>query len=208
MTALPGARTPRPRGPGSRRTPEERRRQILDEATRIVGQRGFYGFSVQAVADACGLTVAGLLHHVGSKDGLLVALLQDRDRRDAAAVAGELGAGLDDLDGSSVEAMVAVLHAVVARNTTQPEIVRLYSMLRTESLYAGHPAHEYFRERDARVLQTFTRLCTGHVEHPASTARQLLAVMGGLEEQWLRAPDDVDLVAEWDRAVQRLLPRP
>lgn len=199
-------RAVRPRGPGSRWTPEERRRQILDEATRIVGLRGFYGFSVQAVADACGLTVAGLLHHVGSKDGLLVALLEDRDRRDDEAVAGELGAGLDDLDGSSPARVVEVLHAVVARNTTQPEIVRLYAMLRTESLFEGHPAHGYFRDRDARVLATFTRLCTGHVAHPASTARQLLAVMGGLEEQWLRSPDEVDLVQEWDRAVQVLLP--
>jgi AcrR family transcriptional regulator len=196
----------RPRGPGSRWTPEARRRQILDEATRIVGLRGFYGFSVQAVADACGLTVAGLLHHVGSKDGLLVALLEDRDRRDDEAVAGELGAGLDDLDGSSPAQVVEVLHAVVERNTTQPEIVRLYAMLRTESLYEGHPAHGYFRDRDARVLATFTRLCTGHVEHPGSTARQLLAVMGGLEEQWLRSPGEVDLVREWDRAVAVLLP--
>ncbi|MCZ2850368.1 TetR/AcrR family transcriptional regulator [Modestobacter sp. VKM Ac-2978] len=196
----------RPRGAGSRWTPEQRRRQILDEATRIVGQRGYYGFSVAAVAEACGLTVAGLLHHVGSKDGLLVALLQDRDRRDAAAVAGELGAGLADLDGSSVAETQAVLRAVVVRNTTQPEIVRLYSMLRTESLFEGHPAHGYFRDRDARVLATFARLLTGHVEHPGSTARQLLAVMGGLEEQWLRAPDEVDLVREWDRAVARLFP--
>ena len=196
----------RPRGPGSRWTPDDRRRQILDEATRIVGQRGFYGFSVQAVADACGLTVAGLLHHVGSKDGLLVALLEDRDRRDAEAVAGELGAGLDDLDGSSLGRVVEVLHAIVARNTTQPEIVRLYAMLRTESLFEGHPAHGYFSDRDARVLATFTRLCTGHVPHPASTARQLLAVMGGLEEQWLRAPAELDLVREWDRAVALLLP--
>ncbi|MQA32232.1 TetR/AcrR family transcriptional regulator [Modestobacter roseus] len=196
----------RPRGPGSRWTPEQRRRQILDEATRIVGQRGYYGFSVQAVADACGLTVAGLLHHVGSKDGLLVALLEDRDRRDAAAVAGELGAGLDDLADSSVAEMRAVLRAVVVRNTTQPEIVRLYSMLRTESLFEGHPAHGYFRDRDARVLATFTRLVGGHVPHPGSTARQLLAVMGGLEEQWLRTPDEVDLVGEWDRAAALLLP--
>ena len=64
----------------------------------------------------------------------------------------------------------------------------------------------YFRDRDARVLATFTRLCAGHVAHPASTARQLLAVMGGLEEQWLRDPAAVDLVQEWDRAVALLLP--
>ncbi|MFF4763190.1 hypothetical protein [Streptomyces sp. NPDC001292] len=57
-----------------------------------------------------------------------------------------------------------------------------------------------------RVLDFLTRAFTGQVEEPRSTARQLLAVMGGLEEQWLREPGGVDLVAEWDRAVARLVP--
>jgi AcrR family transcriptional regulator len=36
----------------------ERRQQIITEATRIIGQRGYYGFSMQELADSCGLTVA------------------------------------------------------------------------------------------------------------------------------------------------------
>jgi hypothetical protein len=40
--------------------------------------------------------------------------------------------------------------------------------------------------------------------HPGSMARQLLALMSGLEEQWLRDPDSMDLVQEWDRAMETI----
>jgi hypothetical protein len=41
----------------------------------------------------------------------------------------------------------------------------------------------------------------GLTAHPGSLARQLLALMSGLEEQWLHHLDTVDLVQEWDRAM-------
>jgi AcrR family transcriptional regulator len=53
----------------------ERRRQILEMTTKLIAERGFWGLSMQDVADGCGLTVPGMLHHVGSKDSLLVAVL-------------------------------------------------------------------------------------------------------------------------------------
>lgn len=174
----------------------ERRRQILDEAIEIVGRRGYYGFSVQEVAETCGLTVAGVLHHFGTKENLLIALLEDRDRRDAEAVQCQ----------NRPATALQVLHDIVVRNSTQPELVRLYTVLRSEALYQEHPAYDYFRVRDQQALDSFADLTTGLTDDPRSTARQLLALMGGLEEQWLRFPDDVDLVAEWDRAMTRILP--
>ncbi|GAA4531265.1 hypothetical protein GCM10023160_33460 [Brachybacterium paraconglomeratum] len=100
---------------------------------------------------------------------------------------------------------VDLLHRLVVRNATQPEIVRLYSILRVESLYPGHLAHDYFRDRDASVLRSFATLFTGHVTTPEAFARQLLALMGGLEEQWMRDPGGIDFVAEWDAAMATLL---
>ncbi|WP_426505115.1 TetR family transcriptional regulator [Dactylosporangium sp. McL0621] len=64
----------------------QRREQIIAAATALVAERGFWGLSMQDVADECGLTVPGLLHHVGSKDGLLVAVLEHRDAEDARSV--------------------------------------------------------------------------------------------------------------------------
>ena len=48
---------------------------IVDRAAALFARRGFEQTSVQAVADAVGLSKAGLLHHFPSKDALREAVL-------------------------------------------------------------------------------------------------------------------------------------
>ncbi|WP_436789672.1 TetR/AcrR family transcriptional regulator [Yinghuangia sp. YIM S10712] len=180
----------------------ERRRRIIDEAIEVIGRRGYYGFSIQQVADGCGLTVAGVLHHVGSKDGLLLAVLEDRDERDAEFIA----ARHDDDTEPRHFRLLGSLRDIVHRNSNRPEIVRLYTMLRIESLDRGHPAHDYFRTHDQKILDALAGALTDAVPEPVSTARQILAMMGGLEEQWLGAEQGFDLLTEWDRAISRIMP--
>jgi AcrR family transcriptional regulator len=52
---------------------------------------------MQDVADRCGLTVPGVLRHVGSKTGLLVAVLAHRDVEDARSLRVQLGVGEDEV---------------------------------------------------------------------------------------------------------------
>ena len=52
-----------------------RRAQILETAARIFCEKGFDKASMEDVADAVGLTKAGLYHHIGSKDELLFAIM-------------------------------------------------------------------------------------------------------------------------------------
>lgn len=52
-----------------------RREAILATAARLFHERGFEGTSIQEVAEACGLTKAGLYHHIRSKQDLLVEIL-------------------------------------------------------------------------------------------------------------------------------------
>ena len=186
-----------------------RREQILENATSLISQRGYNGFSVQELAQQCGLTNAGLLYYFGSKERLLIALLEDRDRRDRAAVTTRAGlAGARESPKNlSLAAVLKLFSAIVERNTTQPELVRLYTVLRAEALSEGHPAQKYFVTREAAVLESFTKMVTGHVQHPRSTARQLMALMTGLQEQWLRADHDFDMVTEWERGATLLLRR-
>jgi AcrR family transcriptional regulator len=186
-----------------------RREQILANAARLISQRGYNGFSVQELAQQCGLTNAGLLYYFGSKEGLLIALLEDRDRHDKAAVttmAGLSGKG-EAPKRISLDAALKLFSAMVKRNSTQPELVRLYTVLRAEALSEGHPAQQYFVAREDAVLESFTKMVTGHVQHPRSTARQLMALMTGLQEQWLRGDHDFDMVTEWDRGAKLLLRR-
>ena len=126
---------------------------------------------------------------------------------DAAAVASIAGLGGQERHGElSMDELLEVLRAIVVRNSTQPDFVRLYFLLSAEALNPSHPARQYFVDREAATLDAFARMVGPHVAAPLATARQLLAFMSGLEEQWLRADHGFDLVAEWDRGVAQLLP--
>jgi TetR/AcrR family transcriptional regulator, cholesterol catabolism regulator len=50
-------------------------RGILERAARLINQRGFEATSMADIADACGLTKAGLYHHIKTKDALLLAIM-------------------------------------------------------------------------------------------------------------------------------------
>ena len=50
-------------------------RAILETAARLICKKGYEGTSIQEIADACGLTKAGLYHHIESKEQLLVEIM-------------------------------------------------------------------------------------------------------------------------------------
>ena len=187
----------------------QRREQILDEAILLIGRRGYHGFSIQQLAQRCKLTNAGLLYYFGSKERLLIDMLESRDRRDAEAVTSMIGLKSGDRECPlTIEKALEALHALVARNCTQPEVIRLYATLQAEALDSAHPAHDYFVTREMKVINAYSKLLTPHVAQPRSTARQLVAVMQGLEQQWLRSDMSFDMPAEWDMAIANVLPRP
>ncbi len=185
----------------------DRRAQIIEVAGALIAERGFWGMSLQDVADACGLTVAGLLHHVGSKDGLLIAVLEHRDEADSRALADILGFEIGEpFDPPRIDAggigLSRLCDAVVERNAGQPEIVRLYSVLDAEALNPEHPAHAYFADRQRQTLAAFASAAPAGADGEA-VARHLLAVMDGLQLQWLREPS-VDLLQEWRRIARTI----
>lgn len=55
--------------------PRNRSRQILEIAAHTICEKGYEGASIQDIADACGLTKAGLYHHIRSKEHLLVEIM-------------------------------------------------------------------------------------------------------------------------------------
>jgi len=179
---------------------------ILDAAVPIIGDRGYYGFSIKEVAERCGLSVPGILHHFSSKEALLHAVIKDREERDSEAIWKDVvHEGLAGFAAMSLEDLKLRLHATVLRNTKQPEILRLFSMLRTEALYPQHPAHDYFHNRAAVAIEVLALALTRKVASPTSVARQIMATITGLENIWLEQSMEFDLVEEWDRMIEMLL---
>jgi AcrR family transcriptional regulator len=59
-----------------RRTPEEARRLILDAAQELIARAGPEGLRLQEIAAAAGISHPLILHHFGSREGLVRALVQ------------------------------------------------------------------------------------------------------------------------------------
>ncbi|MEZ0164254.1 TetR/AcrR family transcriptional regulator [Kineococcus sp. LSe6-4] len=175
-----------------------RREQILTEAVGLFGESGYRAASLRDLAARCGLTHAGLLHHVASKEALLLAVLERRDVEDAALVPAD--------PAPPGEQQLSYLLDVVRRNTSRRGIVELFCVLSAEATSPDHPAHAFFDQRYRRVVATLTAAFTdcGHPD-PASAARRLVAVMDGLQVQWLLHPDDVDMVEQVRAQVEREL---
>jgi len=68
-------------GYSRKKEPEAVRRALLDAAARLALHHGLAGLSIQAVADAAGVTKGGLFHHFPSRDTLLDGLIADLVRR-------------------------------------------------------------------------------------------------------------------------------
>lgn len=195
-----------PDAPRVRMSRDDRRKGILEEAIRIIGERGFHGFSIRDLAQRCAVTDAGLLHHFGSKIQLLLALLDERDRQDARAIAALLGEQADQAPRTRAE-VLRILDALACRNAERPELIRLYAMLRVEALAPEHPAHDYFLTRDRNARAEFARLLAPVSPAPAALARRVLAALDGLEAQWLQEGCSFDLVGEWECMIDGLVPR-
>src|SRR3954465_13327500 len=95
-----------------RRPPEESRRVILEAAATLLIEGGPHAVQVRAVAERVGMTDAGVAHHFGSRDALLLALLHHGAYRlrDSVQEAGVRGKE----EGADVGRLVARIAAVYA----------------------------------------------------------------------------------------------
>lgn len=181
------------------KTPAQRSR-IVEAAMEVFAQRGARGASLREVADAVGMSQAGLLHHFGSKRGLLLAVLDRFERDDQPAE--PLG---------SVDEGIAFVRDELVRAADQPGRFQLQLALAAESSDPTHPAHRFFADRYRRVTDQFEELLgialgEGSLATGTDTravAHLLIAAMDGLQLQ-RQFDDDVDMLAAFELLVDAL----
>lgn len=192
---------------GPYRTGIERRRLVVDAALTVFGHVGFHGASVRDIADRAGMSHTSVLRLFGTKEALLKAVLEERDRRSRRDY---------DLDTSPPLEMLSHLVELARHNAEDRGLIELYSVLAAEAVSASHPAHDYFvmryAEVRARLTQVFTDLDRDGILRsgvdPAGAARDVLAQSDGLQLQWLLAPDEIDLPGETRRLLESLITVP
>ncbi|MEV5969108.1 TetR/AcrR family transcriptional regulator [Streptomyces sp. NPDC051921] len=182
-------------GRGTYAVGDARRQKILDTAVEHFGQWGFHASSLARIANDCGITQGGLLHHFRSKEDLLLSVLAQSEQHDVERLFSE--------EPESYAEYLDTLVALIGDNTRRPGIVRMFNVLVGESGNLGHPAHRYFKERYARVLRHTVDLLEAAVERGelragidcGAVGREQLAVMDGLQIQWALDPEALDMPA-------------
>ncbi|GAB3615247.1 MULTISPECIES: TetR/AcrR family transcriptional regulator [Humibacter] len=182
-----------------------RREAVLEAAMSVFGERGYNKAALTEVAERAGMTHAGVLHHFGSKERLLVAVLQYRDGDEVDGIAARA-----QVDGP---AFVGHILDTVEANTERRGVVQAYAVLSAESVTEGHPAQEYFRGRIAALREKLMRVLREFAAHDVTddellrAANSLIAVMDGLQVQWLLDPDAVDMRATVEMVMNEIVDR-
>ncbi|MGW9437037.1 TetR/AcrR family transcriptional regulator [Streptomyces sp. NPDC055607] len=176
-----------------------KREEILRRALEVVARQGYRSASIQVIAEAVGLSQAGLLHYFGSKEELFTAILRKRDEVDRLA-----SAPLSD-PRAAREAFVRV----VAHNAEVPGLVELFSRMAVEAVDPRHPAHAYFTEHGEvlreTVLAALARLPHPPALPPETLARVVQATADGLQLQWLLDPT-IDMAGTMEALLEVLAP--
>ncbi|WP_024820682.1 TetR/AcrR family transcriptional regulator [Arthrobacter sp. 31Y] len=193
--ALSTVEASRGRPRGSYAKTESRRREILTAATEVFSTSGYRSGSMQEIADKIGITKAGLLHHFRNKEALLESVLTLRDAESWATAGIVTDSGRATLDG---------IIRLVQHNASVPGLVALHAVLSAESTDPTHPAHTYFQQRYNWLrdvgfhafsdLQRQGKLREGVAA--SSAARQLIALLDGLQVQWLLDNNSVIMADE------------
>jgi AcrR family transcriptional regulator len=191
----------RPSRRGPYRKTAARQQEILDAALAVFGRSGYRSGSIREIAETVGMSEAGLLHHFESKNALLTAVLRHRDELSKPMMfSGTPGIG-------------TLVGAVDAFRVAHRGTAELYCVLSAEATSPDHPAHRYFTERYSRLRSAFgasfaNMQAAGQLRagvEPGVAARSTLALMDGLQLQWLLEPASVDMAADLESYFRQLV---
>ena len=194
----PARRRQRPR-----QATAERRAEILRAAARTFGTKGYKTGSLADVAEQVGITHAGVLHHFGTKEQLLVEVLEFRDKDDVR-----------HLDGQHIPDGIELFHHLVRTvraNERRRGIVQGYTVLTGESVTESHPARGWvtnrFRVLRGEIVHAIGVVGGPEVSEVAATraANAIIAVMDGLQVQWLLDTAAVGLAEDTRVAIEAIL---
>ena len=158
-------------------------------AVEVFGRYGYKGGTLQQVADAVGMTPGAIAKLFGSKEQLLIAVLEHWAVL-ARDVIGANSRGSDRLQGFG---------RLMEFHMNHPGFLELYTTMAAEAAaHQGHPAHSFMTRRYADTLRELRELFADGArdgsfrpmldEEIENEAECLLAAMDGLEIQFLLNP--------------------
>jgi AcrR family transcriptional regulator len=196
---------PAQRGPYAKSA--EVKRAILEACVSAFGESGFHGVTMAEIARRAEISHTGLVHHFPDKQTILTALLVMQDERAARF----LEEHSEREGGDPVEVIRGMLETIVGRRIG---LVEVSVVLSAEAVATSHPAHEHFRQRYENIRRFLTRQFSalrdsGRLDarlSPDQLATVTVALVEGLQEQWLYAPAAIDVDALLVGALSAFIP--
>lgn len=126
------------------------KRALIDAAVELFGERGFQATSLKAIGERASISHGVIPFHFGSKDGLLLAVVESCFQEFSDAVLGALDGhdrdfGLGDLG--------ALTDALLAFQRERPHVGRLFQVLMFEALGPNPELAPHFRAFHDRIAQ-------------------------------------------------------
>jgi AcrR family transcriptional regulator len=188
---------------GERKSTSERRQEIVRAAAKTFGTRGYQKGSLIAIADQVGMTHAGVLHHFGSKEQLLIAVLKYRDEEDLEILE-------DQQLPQGMELFWHLMRTAIA-NTHRQGLVQTYAAITGESVTDDHPARSFvisrFTALRGLIEDALRIVCGPDLPDDVCTyaATSIIGVMDGVQLQWLLDRKAVDLPEATRFAIEAIL---
>lgn len=186
----------------------QRRRLILDAAIELFASHGYQGAGLAAIAERAGVTASAVIHHYGSKQQLLRAVLDEHDARSAARLAGYRGHGVRGLVDALLDNADHMLDNV--------HLATLHTTLQAEHLAAGSDdeVRDRFLQRSRLLRRAMAEILSTGIDNgeldsrldPEWLAAEILAFQEGALILWRLDPDGVDLRTLYENYLRRLLP--
>jgi AcrR family transcriptional regulator len=205
--ATPGS--PVARNGGGRRS---QRQDLLKAAIELFAKEGSRGTPLAAVAERIGVTTPAITHHFGSKQGLLMEVVQATDETYEFMSVPPSATGIERLSGLRAWARALLSDSGFAH------LSRLRTVMVAEALDPDFSAHDHFvkRHRQFRRNNANTVIqgqADGSIRKdvdPMTVATEIVAFMQGAQIQWLLDPRNIPLETivddYFDRLVESLTP--
>lgn len=179
------------------------RAEIVEAATNVFATRGYHGGSLRDIARQIDIAPTSLIHHFGSKSGLLEAVLENADGSAAPWYP----------DHAEAFGLKAAILRLVEFNYSRPELLRLLAIMASEASDPDHPAHAWFVSRYEALSANMTVMierdvAEGRVQAilpSPNVARIIIGFWDGLQLQWL-LDSSVDMIGRMSDALDNLLP--
>ena len=193
---------------------EARLQEITNAAIEVVSERGYYGMTIQEVADRVGISQAGLLKYVKNKQGLFRQALTYYDTSNEARAYIEQHTTHSESQQDQSPLLMPEYYRIIAKNSADhPQLTKLYLVLRAEATDPNHPAHEYYSKRGSRLRKEIIELpwkLPPEYDSPEKIATLTMCIgsaMEGLQLRWFGEPN-IDFLAKWAEYEDILFPLP